>query len=262
MSRNVIGAPARPARLATTTFADAPTIVALPPRQAPSASAHHSGSIGMPLAPSSCTTGIIVAVYGMLSMIAEAMPLNHSSPRVVTVGSPPVSSIRQSATASTMPTWTIAVDEHEQADEEEERRPLDLARTGLGVEAGRAGSGRPPRAGRSRRPRGRAASEQEAERRSAPMTARLRPQQAEIGDDLAFVEREDAPRARRRGRRGRAAKEPADHDQEPTKMIAATGAMCTRKSSNPSPAADPMRMFGGSPISVAVPPMLRRQDLG
>ncbi len=34
-----------------------------------------------------------------------------------------------------------------------------------------------------------------------------------------------------------------------------TGARLTRNSPKSSPAAEPMRMFGGSPISVAVPPM-------
>ncbi len=34
-----------------------------------------------------------------------------------------------------------------------------------------------------------------------------------------------------------------------------TGARLTRKSSKPSPAAEPMRMLGGSPMRVAVPPM-------
>ena len=34
-----------------------------------------------------------------------------------------------------------------------------------------------------------------------------------------------------------------------------TGARLTRKSPKSRPAAEPMRMFGGSPMSVAVPPM-------
>jgi len=35
-----------------------------------------------------------------------------------------------------------------------------------------------------------------------------------------------------------------------------TGARLRRKSAKSSPDAEPMRMFGGSPMSVAVPPML------
>jgi hypothetical protein len=35
-----------------------------------------------------------------------------------------------------------------------------------------------------------------------------------------------------------------------------TGPRLNRKASKPRPEAEPMRMFGGSPISVAVPPML------
>ena len=40
-----------------------------------------------------------------------------------------------------------------------------------------------------------------------------------------------------------------------TMMMTTTGARFTRKSPKSSPAAEPMRMLGGSPISVAVPPM-------
>ena len=41
-----------------------------------------------------------------------------------------------------------------------------------------------------------------------------------------------------------------------TKIRITTGARFHRKSPNPRPAAEPMRMLGGSPIRVAVPPML------
>ena len=41
-----------------------------------------------------------------------------------------------------------------------------------------------------------------------------------------------------------------------TKMTNTAGAMLTRKSLNVRPARLPMMMFGGSPISVAAPPML------
>ena len=40
-----------------------------------------------------------------------------------------------------------------------------------------------------------------------------------------------------------------------TMMMTTTGARLTRKSPKSSPAAEPMRMFGGSPMRVAVPPM-------
>ncbi len=101
--------PPRAARLATTTLADAPTMVRLPPRHAPSASDHHSGFSGRPLATSCSTTGIAVAVYGMLSTTADAIAENHSradagqpgiarrSPRPAAWPRPP-----------TMPTCTIA----------------------------------------------------------------------------------------------------------------------------------------------------------
>ena len=40
-----------------------------------------------------------------------------------------------------------------------------------------------------------------------------------------------------------------------TMITRTTGARLTRKSMKSRPAADPIRMFGGSPIRVAVPPM-------
>ena len=40
-----------------------------------------------------------------------------------------------------------------------------------------------------------------------------------------------------------------------TMMMTTTGARLTRKSPKSSPAAEPMRMLGGSPMRVAVPPM-------
>ncbi len=39
------------------------------------------------------------------------------------------------------------------------------------------------------------------------------------------------------------------------KMSSTTGPRFTRKSMKSRPAAEPMRMFGGSPMRVAVPPM-------
>ncbi len=122
--------------LATTTLADAPTIVALPPRQAPSASDHHSGSIGIPDSPSCWTTGIIVAVYGMLSMIADAMPRDQRSPSVVIVASPPVTSMRAVGDRLDDPDVDDRLDQHEQADEEEQGRPLDFAQGLLDLETG------------------------------------------------------------------------------------------------------------------------------
>ena len=41
-----------------------------------------------------------------------------------------------------------------------------------------------------------------------------------------------------------------------TMMSTTTGPRLVMNSANPRPAADPMRMLGGSPMSVAVPPML------
>src|SRR4030095_466112 len=66
--------PARSDSPATTRFADAPINVPLPPRQAPSDSAHHSGSSAASPpseGPIALISGSIVATNGMLSMNAD-----------------------------------------------------------------------------------------------------------------------------------------------------------------------------------------------
>ena len=73
--RKLIGCPSRAAIPATITFADAPISVPLPPRHAPSDSAHHTGIIASrPPSASSIafSVGIIVATNGMLSTTADA----------------------------------------------------------------------------------------------------------------------------------------------------------------------------------------------
>src|SRR5690606_38356838 len=71
--QKLIGAPLRAAMPSTTTLAAAPTAVALPPRSAPNASAHHSTCAGSPpCAATSCSTiGLMLATYGMVSTIAD-----------------------------------------------------------------------------------------------------------------------------------------------------------------------------------------------
>ena len=86
------------------TFAAAATIVALPPKQAPSASAHQSSSWNpSPGAFSVSTTGIIAAVNGMLSTSAEP----PAAPQRITIASavrePSVRSARASAIRSITP---------------------------------------------------------------------------------------------------------------------------------------------------------------
>ena len=75
--------------LLTTTFAEAPTIVAFPPKSAPRTRAQISGSISS-VCPSSWTSGTIVIVYGMLSMIAERTALIQSTSSAATSVRPPV----------------------------------------------------------------------------------------------------------------------------------------------------------------------------
>ena len=75
---NEIARPRCAAIDATTTFADAPIKVPLPPKQAPSAKLHHIGSrFVKPICPMSLISGIIVATNGMLSINADAIELIH-----------------------------------------------------------------------------------------------------------------------------------------------------------------------------------------
>ena len=63
-------------------------IVPLPPKQAPNANAHAKGPSSKPNVSSdanSITTGTIVAVYGILSMNAEAIADTHSNNRTATI---------------------------------------------------------------------------------------------------------------------------------------------------------------------------------
>ena len=91
--RKEIFLPARSLIPATTTLAEAPIRVKLPPKSAPRASAHHKGRTSASESPSawarSCITGIMVAVKGMLSTIPLAMALPHITSIAVRVGEPP-----------------------------------------------------------------------------------------------------------------------------------------------------------------------------
>ena len=66
----------------TVRFADAPISVPLPPKQAPSDSATHSGRMAASppnCGAMACNTGIIAATKGMLSMIADRIAALHST---------------------------------------------------------------------------------------------------------------------------------------------------------------------------------------
>ena len=119
---------------ATTTLADAPTMVRLPPRHAPSASDHHNGSAGSPVCAIRSTIGIAEAVYGMLSTIAEARAENHS---MRDGGHATVAARRGRnlvADASHDAGLDDGLHEYEQPDEEEQRRPLDLPERLVGID--------------------------------------------------------------------------------------------------------------------------------
>src|SRR5512147_3182912 len=87
--------PLRSAMPATVRLALAPISVPLPPRQAPSDNAHHSGikPSGPPnVGAIALIIGIIVATNGMLSTIADSAAEAHRMLTPVTVRSPPVAS--------------------------------------------------------------------------------------------------------------------------------------------------------------------------
>src|SRR5512147_1397332 len=84
--------PLRSAMPATVRLALAPMRVPLPPRQAPSDNAHHTGemaSVPPKLGAIALIIGIMVATNGILSMIADSTAEAHKMLTPVTVKSPP-----------------------------------------------------------------------------------------------------------------------------------------------------------------------------
>lgn len=71
---------------ATTMLAVDPIMVPLPPKPAPKTSAHHNGSIGIPVSPNPWMSGISAMVMGTLSTSAERIATPHNSIRLKTIG--------------------------------------------------------------------------------------------------------------------------------------------------------------------------------
>ena len=91
---------------ATTTLAEAPINVPLPPKQAPSDKAHHTGIMtSRPPTDSSIDLiiGIMVATNGMLSITLERIAELHKIKYVIAVRLPPVSSKNQLPRARSTP---------------------------------------------------------------------------------------------------------------------------------------------------------------
>ena len=123
----------------------------------------------MPPSPSRSTTGIAVAVYGMLSTIADAIAENQRSAMVASSRRPPsVACGERVGEPADDPGLDDRLDEDEQADEEEERRPLDLAQGLVRVEAGDEHQDRRPEQRDRRGFEVRCAVEQEADDRQRP----------------------------------------------------------------------------------------------
>ena len=254
--------PLRAAMPRTTTLALAPMAVALPPRSAPSASAHHS-ALRLPAPPPAWTrscderghggdVGDVVDDAGQHAGGAE----QRRWPRA---GTGRRRRRRAASRAGSMtPVSTRRADHDEQPGEEHQRRPLDLREVLRGLEPWR------------RRPAAPAPSSATTRRLvvRAPGAA-TKPAMTSAEDD----ERLDAAGARSRmaSRSSRAmtaatrvgvvarsdARNISRHSPTNTAISTTTiGARLTRKSLKVRPPRLAMMMFGGSPTSVAVPPML------
>ena len=113
--------------------------VALPPRSAPSARAHHSDWACSPppsAATRSATTGLIVATYGMLSTSAEITADPHSSPTAAPARRPSAASAATLDSCADRAGVDQRADHDEQAGEEDQGWPLDVSGDVFGVEAG------------------------------------------------------------------------------------------------------------------------------
>ena len=92
----------------STTLADAPMSVPLPPRQAPKDSAHHRAVPSRPSASSVRMMGIMVATNGMLSRKLEMTAEPNSTASMVIMRLPPVTSIRPCASMPMTPVSDMA----------------------------------------------------------------------------------------------------------------------------------------------------------
>ena len=145
-----------------------PTMVRLPPRQAPSASAHQSGVRRQArrdelLDDRDGGGRVGDVVDDGRGARREPQQRHRREP-----ASPPVASAMASAMPPTMPTLHDGLDEDEQADEEEQRRPLHLAERLVGVQAADEHQHGGARAARSSPPPGRAAVRPGSRRSSRP----------------------------------------------------------------------------------------------
>ena len=105
---NVISCPYFLLMSESTTLAEAPMSVPLPPRQAPSDSAHHRAVPSRPSASSAKMIGIIVATNGMLSRKLEMTAEPISTASMVTNRLPPVMSMRPCASMAITPVSDMA----------------------------------------------------------------------------------------------------------------------------------------------------------
>ena len=234
-------------------MADAPTIVRLPPRQAPSDSATHRGSGASPPSASRWTIGIAVAVYGMLSTRADTSPENQSSAIVVAACSPPVALAIASATSRTSPTDTI--------DSTSTNRPMKKNNVDHSTSRSISWGFRPATSIRTVAPRSAivaASSPSVAWNRKPTIVPPVTISDFTSSGRSRMASASVPARAaswRSLGTRSSPRNRTPAMTTNTARITTATGATCTRKSSKPRPAAEPIRMFGGSPIRVAVPPM-------
>ena len=194
-----------------------------------------------------------VAVYGMLSTIADATAENHRIPIDATVRSPPARSASASAMPPTMPTWTTA--------SMSMNRPTKKNSVFHSMSRNAScGSSRPTSIS-TVAPSSAivAASSPSAEWKRNPTRVSPRMTRARIISGRSVIAAAGSTRARMSMRSASSSMDrpKASHmiPTNATMISTTTGARLTRNAPKSRSAADPMRMFGGSPMSVAVPPM-------
>ncbi len=255
-SQNRIGVPLRAAMPVTTTFALAPTAVALPPRSAPRARAHHRAE---PFAWSGAactrpaTSGAIVATYGMLS----TMPDMAAEPNSSTVAASRYRS--PNAAVAARPTWSMTPVATRPPTIT--NRPMKKTRVSHSTSTSRSPTGR--RASSTARPApsnattaGSMCSTGCSTNPSMTSTSTPRVRRSRRGSRIASRSTSSMTPAARSGSWWNSRRNSHRHSSRrtPTRNKA-MGARWTRNALKDRPPRLAMMMFGGSPISVAVPPM-------
>ena len=187
-------------------------------------------------------------------MMADAPAENQSSDSTATVGFPSAASARRSAIPPTMPTWMIP---STMMNRPTKKKIVDHSTWGSVISGWS-----PTRSIRTVAPSNAtvATSTRRTPWSRKPTIVSAVTTRAFTSSPLSVITRtfvaSTASRRRSSGTLSVVRKATAMIPAKAAKIRITTGARFHRNAPNPSPAAEPMRMLGGSPISVAVPPML------